>query len=164
MSKTGLKLITNIVVMISELYAVGMIEEGKPLRQYCTHFTIVVVHFTSRNSCHCHICMFQADVTDMFHVFLADGDKKSFTYNQQTTVFVSKAHVTRATCRFALSRHALYQIGNCALIEGGPTANACMPVFIGIYRGNIPPKSLIFPQKVSKLCKTISLRLLVTGL
>jgi len=40
-------------------------------------------------------------------------------------------------------------------------------VFIlGIYRGNIPPKSLIFPppKKVTKLCKTISLRLLVTGL
>ena len=38
-------------------------------------------------------------------------------------------------------------------------------VFIlGIYRGNSPPKSLKSPQKVSKLCKTISLDLLVTSL
>ena len=34
---------------------------------------------------------------------------------------------------------------------------------LGIFRGYSLPKSLIFPQ-VSKLCKTISLRLLVTGL
>ena len=38
-------------------------------------------------------------------------------------------------------------------------------VFIlGIYRGEFPPPKVLNPPKVSKLCKTISLKLLVTGL
>jgi len=44
-----------------------------------------------------YICMLQNDVADMFQVFLAGGDVKSFTYNQQTTVAVSKAYATLAT-------------------------------------------------------------------
>ena len=48
--------------------------------------------------------VFQNDVADVFHVFLADGDMKSFTYNQQTTVTVSKELVTHATLASSLSR------------------------------------------------------------
>ena len=52
---------------------------------------------------HCcsHICVFQDDeIADTFNVYLADGDVKSFTYNRQTTVAVSKVHVTTATFAF----------------------------------------------------------------
>jgi len=47
----------------------------------------------------------------MFHVFLADGDMKSFTYDQQTTVAVSKAHVTSATFTFLLYKQVRQEVG-----------------------------------------------------
>jgi len=57
------------------------------------HFARIYIYW-----CQWYICVFQSEVSDVFRVFLANGDMKSFTYNQQTTVAVNiKAHVT---CRF----------------------------------------------------------------
>ena len=55
--------------------------------------------------------MFQNDAIDVFHVFLAGDDKKSFTYNRQTTVAVSKTHefLPLLAFFFVSSNNKIYQ-------------------------------------------------------